>query len=164
MLFHRLVSHSHTLSCVCLCVVREKVRMLESLALFKQWCNHRAFVNEPLILAFTKKDEYEADFSAEQLKRVFPDFSGTTADEGYAFMQAKFVEVASKRSASAPFHKLAVNLLDADGSSALRDTIHQVVANHRAEFVSQAVTLACERFAKERKGRLSRMGTRSLNA
>ena len=60
----------------------DTIRMQESLDLFERWANHPDFQRKPMVVAFTKKDIYQKTFDLEKFRGFFPDFEGTTADDG----------------------------------------------------------------------------------
>lgn len=129
------------------------IRMKESLALFKQWANHKVFSKAPIILAFTKRDTYEQTFSAAGLTKAFPDFAGSTPVEGIAFLKDKFQETLTKREASVPFKTFVLDTTSADESLSLLNAVRQLVATHRADFLMNAVHYAVEARKKEKKRR-----------
>ena len=127
-------------------------RINESLALFKQWANHKSFSKAPIILALTKKDVFEETFSAELFKKTFPDFDGSTPVDGVKFIQGKFEDRLAKRDVNAPFKSFVLDTTSASESLELLNSIRQLVATHRSGFLMDAVKNAVE-LRKKSKGK-----------
>lgn len=132
--------------------------MKESLNLFKQWANHKAFADAPLILALTKKDLYHENFDAGALKRAFPDFGGATSAEGLKFIQEKFEDRLAKRNVSAPFKAFALDTTSKTDALDLLNHIRQLVATHRSSFLMNAVQNAVDARKAKKKPKRSSLG------
>ena len=137
--------------------------MKESLNLFKQYANHRNFASAPIVLAFTKLDEFEKTFSADSMRATFPDFKGETTEDGLKFIRERFLGLLSKRSSSA----LAPQVFTLDATSAaqtvdLLDHVRQLVATESAAFIKTAVEAAvAKRKNNKRRGSVTRFGSRN---
>lgn len=68
-------------------------RMYETIILFDSLCNSRWFINTPFILFLNKIDLFEHKFSQQSLKRYFPDFQGTSLEDGIKFFENKFLAI-----------------------------------------------------------------------
>jgi hypothetical protein len=147
------------LICVCRCVSAVvQIRMKESLSLFMKWGNNKSFTTVPVVLAFTKKDVFEATWDAEQLKRAFPEFDGSTSADGLKFITRKFEDLITKRAVNAPLKVHVLNTTNEEDTLTLLNEIRQMAATHRSDFLMSAVQNAVnERATKKNKRGSSRL-------
>jgi GTPase SAR1 family protein len=71
-------------------------RMEETLTLFQETLKLKYFKNTNVILFLNKTDLFEEKFKRVPLKNYFPEFQGTTLEDGKTFMEKKFVQAESK--------------------------------------------------------------------
>lgn len=68
-------------------------RMHEAIVLFDSLCNSRIFMDTPFILFLNKSDLFEKKFNAKILNDYFPDFQGTTVEDGIKYFEQKFLKI-----------------------------------------------------------------------
>uniref|UniRef100_A0A6B2L968 Uncharacterized protein n=1 Tax=Arcella intermedia TaxID=1963864 RepID=A0A6B2L968_9EUKA len=67
-------------------------RMIEAILLFDEVSNAEFFNKNSIILFLNKIDLFEEKFDRSPLKEHFPDFQGTTVDDGKQFLKDRFIE------------------------------------------------------------------------
>lgn len=71
----------------------EKVnRLEEALNLFENICNSRWFRDTSIILFLNKSDLFKEKVKKVPLSVTFPDYTGTTFEQGTAFLEGEFLK------------------------------------------------------------------------
>ncbi|RKP21588.1 G-alpha-domain-containing protein [Rozella allomycis CSF55] len=66
-------------------------RLIESLVLFESIVNSRWFQNSSIVLFLNKMDIFEKKIQVSPINKYFPEYQGTTFDEGVEFIKEKFL-------------------------------------------------------------------------
>eukprot|EP01103_Thecamoeba_quadrilineata_P000791 TRINITY_DN10697_c0_g1_i1.p1 TRINITY_DN10697_c0_g1~~TRINITY_DN10697_c0_g1_i1.p1 ORF type:complete len:352 (+),score=87.69 TRINITY_DN10697_c0_g1_i1:78-1133(+) len=86
-------------------------RMDEAIRLFCEICNYPDFASTNVILFLNKSDLFEEKFHNKnsQMKKFFPDFEGSSTQEGVSFIGQKFLECNKTRKEVFPHVTTATN-------------------------------------------------------
>ena len=129
-----------------------KIRMLESLELFEKWASNAQFAQTPIVVVFTKKDLFEANWDEASFKKVFPEWvPGADAKaSAIAYLKEQFLAKLKAQREKPTFYTL--DLTDADQVSELVKEIKRgtkkladYVADHLAKCKAARNALARKR-------------------
>jgi GTPase SAR1 family protein len=111
-------------------------RLQESLDIFSYSVNCRLLYHTYFLLVFTKIDLFEKKFSQVPLKKYFPDFAGSTLEDGYEFIKNKFLQTIESRGGSTEVREVSVhfvNGIDAESSNLFFDSLYQFIKKEPLE-------------------------------
>ena len=125
-----------------------KIRMLESLELFEKWANNAQFAQTPIVVVFTKKDLFEANWDEASFKKVFPEWApGADAKaSAIAYLKEQFLAKLKAQRERPTFYTL--DLTDADQVSELVKEIKRIVAAHNSGYIMDFIAS----FKKKKEG------------